>query len=253
MISVIVPYHNNERTVDESIESALNQSYRDLEVILVDNGSSRKYVSKIDDERLRVLRYDECLGAAAARNKGVKEAKGEYVAFLDSDDIWELDKLARQINMMEKAKIHGEEPVICFTGRRLINASGVDTGKVVGCDRIVRFDRLVKNNQINCSSVLMKRELAERYPFPEGKLHEDYAVWLSILKKGGYAVGINKPLIRYRLNPGSRSSNKLKSAYMTYLDYRFVGLGKLESARRMISYTIAGVKKYTGLYTGTRR
>lgn len=253
MISVIVPYHNNERTVDESVESALNQSYKDIEVILVDNGSRKEFIPKTKDTRLRVLRYEESLGAALARNEGVKNAKGEFVAFLDSDDIWEDDKLAKQMKIMEKARIHGEAPAICFTGRRLINVSGVDTGKIVGCDKVVRFENLVKSNQINCSSVLMRKELAERYPFPEGNLHEDYAVWLSILKEGGYAVGINRPLIRYRLSPGSRSANKLKSAYMTYQDYRYVGLGIFESARRMISYTIAGIKKYTGLYKGTHR
>ena len=253
MISVIVPYHNNEKTVNESIRSALEQTYKNIEVILIDDGSYKAFKPEIRDERLRVIRFEKSKGAAGARNEGVKAANGEFVAFLDSDDIWEKDKLAKQMKVINFFKVDGQQPKICFTGRRLINASGTDTGKYVGCDKIVRYDDLLKSNQINCSSVLMKKELADRYPFPEGNLHEDYAVWLTILKAGGVAVGINRPLIRYRLSPGSRSGNKIRSAYMTYQDYKYVGIGTKESIRKMVSYTMAGIKKYAGTYRGTNR
>ncbi len=254
MVSVVIPYHNSSRTIKQTLYSVACQTYRDVEVIIIDDMSKpderAELVAGCYDTYpfpLRIIKSDDRLGAAGARNLGIREASGEYIAFLDSDDFWERDKLDKQIKVMERFRLEGEAPVICFTGRRLVSSGGKYFDKTIGCDKIVDYDKLLLSNQINCSSVLIRKDTLEDVSFPDGKLHEDYALWLSILKRGGYAAGINRPLLNYRLSPGSRSGNKLRSAIMTYRVYRFLGIPVLSSAGYMVSYTVRGLMKYLGL------
>ena len=257
MVSVIIPYHNDKDTIHDAVNSVLAQTYKDFEIIIVDDISERKIPDDIlKCDKVKVIRSDRRVDASGARNMGVAAAEGEYVAFLDADDIWASDKLAKQMKVMEKFRIDGEAPVLCFTGRRLIKADAKlsDTishgsgfggkGRFIGCDKIVRYDKLLLSNQINCSSVLIRRSAFDGNSFPEGRLHEDYAMWLKLLKKGGYAAGINRPLICYRMSKGSRSGNRMNSAVMTYRVYRYTGLSVLRSMRYMISYTARGFSKY---------
>jgi len=254
MISVIIPYYRNESTVEATIRSTLTQTYRDIEVILVDcEGSfdmdSVNDIEIVNDKRLRVVTAEGLGSAASARNYGIGCACGEYVAYLDADDMWSPDKLELQLRCMSKVRRHGEAPVICCTGRALIDEQGRNLNKYIPCRRYIDYTAMLRSNHINCSSVLMRKDVAERYPFPEGELHEDYAVWLTILRDGGYAVGIDRPLLKYRVSKGSRSGNKLRSAAMTYRVYKYM---KLPFARRVayfISYAVNGLRKYG---TGTR-
>lgn len=247
MISVIMPSHNSDITLDRAVRSVLNQTYKNLELIIVDNGSVK--LPKLSDDilmdpRVKMLVYAEVLGAANARNVGVREASGEYVAFLDSDDYWTPDKLEKQIKVMEKFVVQGETPRLVFTGRSIVDAAGQETGRYIGCNKIVRRELLLRSNQINCSSVLIRRETALRFPFPDGNFHEDYVVWLEVLEEGGYAAGINRPLLKYRKTSSSKSGNKIRSAIMTYNVYRYVGMSTFECLKHMITYTVEGIRKH---------
>ncbi len=247
MISVIMPSHNSEKTLDRAVRSVLNQTYKDIELIIVDNGSVKLPRLSDDilmDTRVKMLVYAEVLGAAEARNVGVREAGGEYIAFLDSDDYWTPDKLEKQIKVMERFVNQGETPRLVFTGRSIIDSDGRETGRYIGCNKIVRRELLLRSNQINCSSVLLRRETALKFPFPDGDIHEDYVVWLEVLEDGGYAAGINRPLLKYTKSGSSKSGNKIRSAIMTYNVYRYVGISRLESLKHMITYTIYGIKKH---------
>ncbi|MCR5215041.1 MAG: glycosyltransferase family 2 protein [Eubacterium sp.] len=251
MVSVIIPYHNNRRTIMDTLDSVARQTYRDVEVIIVDDMSlpSQRVEDIVEDYDsfpfpIMVINSKKNLGASGARNLGVRNARGKYIAYLDSDDVWKEDKLDKQIKIMEKFTYMDKYPKICFTGRRLISLSGKSYNKIIGCDMIVNYDKLLLSNQINCSSVLIRRVDALKYPFPDGNLHEDYAVWLKLLEDGGYGVGINKPLLDYRISMGSRSSNKFKSALMTYRVYRYIGLSFFKSLKYMRSYIVKGIEKY---------
>lgn len=249
MISVIIPYHNNIGTIREAVQSVLDQIYTDFEILIIANGSGDKEglsAELPEDSRLRVIWFDESLDASGARNIGVKEAKGEYVAFLDADDYWDREKLTFQMKVMERLGQRDKAPVLCFTARALITDDGKPTGRVIGCNKYVSREMLLRTNQINCSSVMLKREVALANPFPAGRIHEDYALWLTLLKDGGYAIGINKPLLYYRLSHGSRSANKFKSAGMHYRTLRYAGVGLFKSFALMLSYTCQGIKKYYG-------
>ena len=245
LVSVIIPSYNSEKFIKRAVSSVLNQTYQNIEVIIVQNGGNPLPEMK-QDPRLRVVSLKKNKGVSNARNIGIREAKGDYIALLDADDYWEPDKLMLQIKLINNYD-DSDKPVICFTGRRLFYEKNnkIKKGGYVGCDNHVTYKRLLRSNQINCSSVVMSRETALKNPFPDGKkMHEDYAVWLRILKNGGYAAGINRPLINYRVAHDSKSGNKLRSAVMTFKVYRFIGLGFLESIMHMVTYTFFGIKKY---------
>ena len=122
--------------------------------------------------------------------------------------------------------------------------NGHTTGKYIPVKERITYHDLLKHNSINCSSVLLKREDALAFPMTHDDSHEDYITWLKILRRGGFAVGINKPYLKYRLSEGGKSRNKLKSAAMTYQVYRYVGYGRLKSLLFFISYAVHGVWKY---------
>ncbi len=248
MISVIIPCYKGNDTIRRAVMSALNQTYQDVEVIVIDNNRTldRKLLKTFNENipNVRVYSFDEKISAAAGRNFGINAARGEYVAFLDADDYWREDKLEKQLKVMKKYKFRGISPVICFTGRAIVDTSNRFTGKYFGCDKIVTYEKLLKGNQINCSSVMMRKDVVERFEFPEGDLHEDYAMWLDILRRGSFAAGIDQPLLRYRLSAKSKSGNKLKSALMTFRVYMYEGLGVFETLYYMCMYMYNGIKKY---------
>ena len=252
MISVIIPFYNNNKTIIKSASSALSNEGAELEVLVVEDGKTmddevRKSLSRLGEEygkTLRVITLEKNRGAWNARNVGVENAEGEYVAFLDADDWWSNLKLKEQLRVMEHFTIKGRAPSIVFSGRELYDEDGNDLGKYIHAKKAVGYRGLLKSNIINCSSVLLRRETALKYPMKEGKLHEDYLCWLEILRDGGFAAGIDKPHLCYRVSTKSKSGNKLKSAVMTARVYKKAGLTFPERMIYMCSYAYNGFKKY---------
>ena len=121
---------------------------------------------------------------------------------------------------------------------------GTSTGKYIPVKEKLTYRELLKHNSINCSSVLIKREVIKEFPMEHDDSHEDYITWLKILKKYHYGAGINEPLLKYRLSEGGKSRNKWKSAAMTYKVYRYMGLGRGKSAVLFVSYAVHGLWKY---------
>ena len=196
----------------------------------------RKYLS---DPRVRYIRNEKNLGVAKTRNRGVRLARGKYVAFLDSDDWWEPDKLDKQLQALER-----EHVVLCSTARALVNSDGNPMGKVIPVKERITYRELLKHNSINCSSVLVLREVMLEFPMEHEDSHEDYITWLKILKKYGNACAINEPLLKYRLSTTGKSGSKWKSARMTFKVYRYMGFGLLKSIACFFSYAVHGVWKY---------
>lgn len=246
LVSVIIPSYNSENYIKRAVSSVLGQTYDNLEIIVIRNGG-RPLPYLGNSPKIRIIDLDENQGVSNARNIGIQEARGEYIALLDADDYWDKEKLELQMRVIRKYTRADMAPGICFTGRRLYYETDghIKKGKYVGCEKTVTYHDLLKTNQINCSSVVIRKDLALKHPFPDGKkMHEDYAVWLDILREGEYALGINRPLLLYRVSPGSKSGNKFRSAVMTYNVYRYVGLSVIESLIHMMTYTFYGVKKY---------
>lgn len=242
LISVIIPAYNCAGTIEKALDSALEQEVP-LEVIVVDDGSGdgldRVMAGYAAYPAIRCLKNEKNMGAAASRNRGVAEARGVYTAFLDADDWWGKGKLEKQLALMEKTGT-----VLCSTARELVTPEGKPTGRVIPVSEEITYRQLLGGNVINCSSVLLKTEVAREFPMCHEDSHEDYIMWLQILKKYGRACGINEPLLKYRLTDKGKSGSKIHSAGMTYKVYRYVGFGRFRSLWYFCRYAVNGVRKY---------
>lgn len=241
-VSVIIPAYNCAESIGKAIDSALLQNIP-LEVIVI-NDCSKDNLDEImmkyhDNDKVRYIKNKQNLGAAKARNKGVTLARGEYVAFLDGDDYWAEHKLDKQLKLMEETKT-----VLCSTARELMTPEGECTGRIIPVKPIITYKELLKHNSINCSSVLIKTEVAKEFPMCHEDSHEDYIMWLKILKKYGKSSAVNEPLLKYRLSNQGKSGSKLHSAKMTFKVYRYMGFGMIQSIVCFCSYAFHGVKKY---------
>lgn len=242
LVSVVMPVYNGEKYIQKAVDSVLAQEVS-LELIIIDDGSTdhtEEVLEKYKNhEEIRCLKNKKNTGVSGSRNRGVKEARGTYVAFLDADDWWEKDKLKKQIALLEEIGC-----VLCSTGRELVQPDGRSAGKYIPVKEKITYRELLKHNSINCSSVLVRRDVIIRFPMEHDDSHEDYITWLKILKEYHYAAGINEPLLKYRLSVGGKSRNKLKSAIMTYRVYRYMGFGVPKSAALFVSYALHGLWKY---------
>ena len=253
MISVIIPTYNSAEYIAETLESVCAQTYRNIEILVIDDCSSddtseivEKYATK--DLRIRLIKLNENKGAANARNIGAKSAVGEWIAFLDSDDLWVPNKLEKQIYKINELVKLNENRIVSFvfTGSSFVDRYGKKLTSILHVPMQVDYERLLKQNVISCSSVLIKRSLLLRYPMPcINDIHEDFATWLQILKKENIvAYGIDEPLLIYRITRSSRSGDKRKSALMTFRTYRFIGLGIWPSVKSWLSYALRSIRKY---------
>lgn len=242
LVSVIIPAYNCANFISLALDSALAQDVP-LEIIVINDCS----VDNLDQvmegyqnfPQIRYLKNEENLGVAQSRNRGVALARGAYIAFLDADDYWEKGKLKKQLALMQE-----KGTVICSTARELMNPDGSLTGYVIPVKPEFTYRDLQRHNQVNCSSVLIKTEVAREFPMHHDDGHEDYLMWMEVLEKYGKGCAINEPLLKYRITNTGKSGNKLNSARMTYMTYRYMGFGFFRSILYFISYAFNGLKKY---------
>lgn len=241
-VSVIIPAYNCEKYIGKAIESALEQEVP-LEVLVLNDcskdGTEAAVRPYLKDSRVLYYVNEHNLGAAGSRNRGVRLARGKYVAFLDADDWWEKGKLRKQIELMEKEKC-----VLCCTARELMRPDGSSMKKIIPVKRRITYEMLLRQNWINCSSVVLVRAVAERFPMEHEDSHEDYITWLRILKEYGSACAVDEPLLKYRLSQQGKSGSKLKSAGMTFKVYRYAGFGPVRALFYFCCYAFNGVWKY---------
>lgn len=242
LVSVIIPAYNCAHYITKAIDSALNQQIS-LEVIVL-NDCSPDALDQVmeryqDYSCVRYVKNEQNMGVAQTRNRGVSLAQGEYVAFLDGDDYWEEGKLEKQLQLIRETNT-----VLCSTARELMDVDGNLTGHVIPVKTCITYQELLKHNSINCSSVLIKTEVAREFPMHHEDSHEDYIMWLEILKKYGKACAVNEPLLKYRLSNQGKSGSKWKSAKMTFKVYRYMGFGMVKSVICFCSYALHGIYKY---------
>ena len=243
-ISVVIPAYNCVASIGAAIDSVLVQTLLPMEIVIVDDCSTDKttdFLQSLSEKypQIRLLRNDRNCGVALSRNRGVQEAKGDWIAFLDSDDQWTADKLEKQAKML--AETGGS---FGFTGSAFIDETGRLMPGILEVPEAVGRQALLRQNVISCSSVMIRRDVMLRYPMIPGSIHEDFHAWLRILEELPAANGLNEPLLIYRLSAESRSGNKVRSFRMNYRTYRAVGLSPLQSCGKMYWYTINGLRKY---------
>jgi len=243
LVTVIIPTYNSANTVEQSIESVINQTMPDFELIIVDDGSRDKtfeIISEIakKDSRIKVLKNEFNIGVAATRNNALKIASGKYIAFLDSDDIWAKEKLEKQIELLEK--IDGD---ICFTSYRFVNLLGMPLKRAPYIVPLkTDYHRMLRENVIGLSTALVRVDALKGIEFDSRWFHEDYALWLSLLRNGKTAWGLQEVLVTYRT--GGRSSNLINVAKNRWKIYReHEGLSVIKSLYYFCCYAINGIKK----------
>lgn len=249
LISIVMPAYNCEESVAESIESVIHQTYQNWELLVLDDGSkdnTLKIINKFErkDSRIKSLPNEVNKGVSATRNRGIELAKGNWIAFLDSDDMWEPSKLEKQMKVA-KEKLAD----FLFTGASYVNENGEPYKGIFEVPKEVTYKKLRNQNVISCSSVLVKKKYFENIKMEKDEMHEDYAVWLRILKLGVIAHGVNEPLLIYRISKNSKSGNKLKTVKMTYKVFRFVGINPIGSAYFMVRHVLASIGKYRRIFS----
>lgn len=249
LVSIVMPAYNCEKYVVEAINSILAQTYRNWELLVLDDGSKDDTLRIIEefsqkDSRIKALPNGKNMGVSATRNRGIELASGEWIAFLDSDDMWKPEKLEKQFEIVEK-----EAAEFLFTGSSYINEEGEAYKEIFEVPEKITYKKLRNQNVISCSSVLVKKKYFEHIKMEKDEMHEDYAVWLRILKTGVTAFGVNEPLLIYRISRNSKSGNKMKTVKMTYKVFRFVGINSIGSAYFMIRHVLASVGKYKRIFS----
>ncbi len=208
-VSIITPLYNSGKYLSETVRSVIEQSYSDWEMIIVDDCSTDDSYNiaanlAAKDHRITVLRLGSNAGAAVARNTAIDYSTGRYIAFIDSDDLWDNNKLTIQIKFMQDNNYY-----FTFTGYRLIDDCGKPTGVVRKALKEVKYKRALLSNHIGCSTVIYDAGIIGKVQMPLIKKRQDYGLWLRILKTGITGYGLDTVMASYRLRIGSISSNKL--------------------------------------------
>ncbi len=245
LVSIIMPAYNCERYIETAIYSVMTQTYQNWELLVIDDGSTDRTPDLIsalcaEDNRIRLIKNQVNMGVAKTRNKGFTLSKGQFIALLDSDDVWHPDKLERQLSL---AKDKGAPIIYCSYG--IID----DNGRKL-CDDFIVPDRIdyegmLVKSVISCSTVLLSRNIIENYSFRTDYYHEDLLLWLELMRDQKSAYGVTDVLAEYRVLNGSRSANKMKSAIERWKIYRqYMKLPFFKSIKLIVQYAILAIKKY---------
>ena len=220
LVSVIMPSYNASRFIAESINSVLLQTYSNWELLIVDDCSKDNSVEIAQrfaniDERVRLFPLKKNVGAAAARNMAIEHAQGQYIAFLDSDDVWHENKLERQLAFM-----NWNAYAFTFSDYYVMEEDGEKTGNVVRVPSSITYHQYLRNTIIGCLTVVIDRKLAGDFLMPLIKSSHDMTLWLLIMKRGFKAYGLKEVLAGYRLVSTSNTSKKWKAAKDVWKVYR---------------------------------
>ncbi len=247
LVSIIMAAYNAEKTIELAIESVLNQTYSNFELLVI-NDCSKDGTAKLvedfsaKDNRVRLISNEKNSGVSFTRKHGLEEANGSWIAILDSDDAWAPEKLEKQIELQNRTNAD-----LLFTGSAFMDSEGRPIDWYLHAPAEATYRQLLKQNVLSNSSALVRKELyAKHYAVGDG-MHEDFAIWLSILKDGKKAYGVDEPLLIYRIAKSSKSGNKIKAAKMNWNTYRYVGLNVVEAAYYEAWYMFKNVMKYANL------
>jgi len=247
LISVIVPVYNVEKYIAETISCVMSQTWEDWELLLVEDGSSDRTVEIITqcmeqtkDRRIRLVQQPSNMGAARARNRGLKEAAGRYIAYLDADDLWVPEKLEKELRFLKE-----KDAAFVFTGYEFADEEGRGTGKVVRVPETLSYRQALSNTTIFTTTVMF-----DTMKIPKEQLEmpiiksEDTALWFRVLRSGYTAYGLDENLVKYRRAGKTLSSNKLEALRRIWNLYRIAeGLSLGRSAGYFCLWAVRAVKR----------
>lgn len=244
LVSIIMPNYNGSKYLRETIDSVLSQTYKNWELLFVDDCStdnSLEIVQQYDDSRIRVIKNTVNSGAAISRNKAIEAANGRWIAFLDSDDLWNKNKLLKHLEFMTQSQIP-----FSFTHYSVLNSENKLITEFSPSKDTYNYNTILKHCYIGCSTVIYDREKIGKVYMPTDAIErEDFACWLKILKSGENATCFHECLTTYRVHSNSVSSNKFKIIKYQWNVYRKIEkLSLFRSLYYMAHWAILGVLKY---------
>ena len=244
LVSIIMPSYNAARFIGESINSVLLQTYSNWELLIVDDCSKDNSVEVVRkfaniDKRVVLFSLEKNVGAAAARNVAIEHAQGQYIAFLDSDDVWDEYKLEKQLAFMKQYSY-----VFTFSNYYVMEENGKKTENIVKVPSSLSYHQYLRNTIIVCLTVIIDRQQTGDFKMPLIKSSHDMALWLLIMKRGFKAYGLKDVLAGYRLVSTSNTAKKWKAAKDVWKVYREIeGLSVLYAAYCFCGYAINAVLK----------
>ena len=243
LISVIIPLYNSANFISPTLESVLNQTYQQFEVILVDDCSKdntaevvKRYADK--DERIKYFLQSKNQGAAVARNRGMDEAQGRYIALLDSDDLWTPEKLEKQLAMMKS-----QNTGFVYCAYDYVDENGNPLKDKIKIKKLVNYKDLLTKTYISTPTVLIDRKATGDKRMPLRRTGQDYAYWLLLLRNT-QAYGIDEALVHVRKREGSLSKNKfqhLKDIWETQT--QFEQIPEWKAYIHVVRYIVFTIKK----------
>ena len=243
-VSIITPSYNSEKFINKCVDSVVSQTYTNWEMIIVDDASqdaSRKKIIDLanNEARIKTIFLDKNIGAAEARNIAISNAKGRYIAFLDSDDLWESQKIEKQVLFMSKNNI-----AFSFTTYQSISEDGLMQMNIIKAPIRITYHSYLKNTIIGCLTVVIDRDKISDFEMPDIRSSHDMALWLKIMRSGVVAYGLDENLAKYRVSSSSNTENKLKAAKDVWKVYReFEKLPFLYSLWCFINYAFNATRK----------
>lgn len=207
LVSIIMPTYNCAKFINETIKSVLNQTYENWELVIVDdcsNDNTEEVVASFNDKRIKYHRLEKNSGAAVARTTAMKMATGNYMAFLDSDDLWKDNKLEKQLEFMKKNNYN-----FTCTAYEQIDEEGYQLNKIIKTKKKADYNRILLDCPVGNSTVMYNVDNLGKFEVPNIRKRNDDALWLQILKKEKFIYGMPDVLMEYRIRNNSISSNKL--------------------------------------------
>ncbi len=241
VVSIITPSYNSSEFISETIQSVLDQTFTDWEMIIVDDCSIDNSVRVIQsfiekDTRIKLIQLSKNSGTAIARNVAIKAARGRYIAFLDGDDFWLPDKLEKQLAFMQMNNY-----AFSYTSYDKIDENSKVFSYIGAPERVSYYD-LLKTCSIGCLTSMYDAEYFGKVYMPNNTKREDFATWLILLKKIKYAYGMKETLAKYRVYNRQASGDKIRMAYNTWQLYRKVeGLSRVKACFYFSHYAVRGL------------
>ena len=208
LVSVIMPYYKKSEFINASVNSILNQSFKEFEIILIDDELTENSYEILEnvkklDVRIRVFKNKKNLGAGQSRNDAINFCKGQYIAFCDCDDLWRQNKLEKQMKFMKDCNLE-----FSFTSYEIINNDNLKIG-FREAQKNLSFKQLRNSCDIGLSTVIIQKNIFnnEKFRFGKTKTKEDFILWLLLAKNGIQISGIKECLVSWRKSSGSLSSS----------------------------------------------
>ena len=243
LVSIITPTYNSIQFLNDTIQSLVNQTYTDWELLITDDCSTDKtrdllkqYSDK--DHRIKVFYLEKNSGAGIARNNSIHNASGRFIAFCDSDDQWTPSKLEKQLQFMLEHDL-----ALSYSSYKVIDEQNTEQGEVVAPQKVT-YQTMLRNNYIGCLTAIYDTQKVGKIYMPEIRKRQDWALWLTILKKIPYALGIQENLAIYRDRGKSISSNKLDLIKYNWEIYRKIEqFSTLKAGFYLIQFIFYYIKK----------